>query len=291
VRVYVKPVPTTLSMAMHRVAWALKKYAPKGVTIVENATEADLQFIHTIGPDSIQALQAPNYVVIQYCLFSADGDQSGWQNLWTGSQGVWSYYDLKVPSEIPYIRTPLGIAEAFLKPFGGNTRDIGAMTSGYVSGPGAEAIEEVAIATSLAGKRCLHLGPRPTGMGQPPLGWSAVHGVSDEVLAGIYGRTHWVSGLRHVEGFEFPVIEGLSCGARPIVFDRPEMRHWFNGHARFVTECSGTDLVRELINLFKYDPQPVGEDELEDIRGKFSWANIIPQVWEMALSTSKAGVR
>jgi hypothetical protein len=295
VKVYVDPIPDTLSLAMHRVAKALKDHAPSGVVITKKPEQADIQFLHVIAPDSLGALKAPRYAIIQYCLNTAAGQLEFWQKPWSDSELVWSYYNL-VPhitssSHVEFLHLPLGIDENFTRRrMMSIVRDIGVMTSGYVAGPGAEAIEEVAIAASLAGMTTLHIGPHPQNMGIPPRGWSFEYGVTDTNLANYYSRSYWVSGLRHIEGFELPVIEGLSCGARPIVFDRPETRKWFRDHAIFVKEQSGNGLIADLLDIFRMPPQPVYFEEQLDVREKFSWANIAPQVWNAVLSTKEASV-
>jgi glycosyltransferase involved in cell wall biosynthesis len=77
-----------------------------------------------------------------------------------------------------------------------------------------------------------------------------------------------------------PVIEGLACGARPIVFDRPDMTHWYEGHAVFIPECSGPELVEVLTDLLKYNPTPVKETERAEILARFDWSTIVKRFWE-----------
>ena len=235
-KVYVDP-PKHMSQAMFRVARALKQYAPLDVRIVLDPKEADYQVLHVIGPDALlYRSEARATVAIQYCFISAgfEAHRDAWIDWWKQQRLVWSYYDLS--PYVPWPRmyyAPMGIEPATFKLQRGS-RDVGAMTSGYVTGPGAEAIEEVGLAAAKHGMSILHLGPVPETRDKSPMvtppGWMNLHGVSDHVLAEAYGRSRWVSGLRHVEGFELPALEGLACGARPVLFDRPEMRAWFKGH-------------------------------------------------------------
>lgn len=301
-KVHVDPVPLGLSQAMWRVANALRASAPADVEIVASPELADVQVLHVIGRDCGLHLRAPAYAVIQYCggLEAApDGrnvpvaSPAVWEPLWRGAVAIWSYFDLRVPKDIPFYLAPLGVnTETFcMPPDGSGLRAIGAMTSGYVAGPGAEAIEEVAIAAERSGLTTLHLGPKSVqGMQRYPSTWKWVMGVSDTELAGLYQRTRWVSGLRHEEGFELPVLEGLACGARPIVFDRPDMRRWYDGHAVFVPECDGGRLVDELMKVLARDPSPVTREERDDFVQWFEWSALAAGFWSAVRAGMGMGV-
>lgn len=285
-KVYVEPIPATLSRAMHRVAAALRAHAPRGIQVTRNLYEADLQVLHAIGPDALEEVVAPRVATIQYCLYSAHGPAS-WTQLWRRSCAVWSYFDLSqvLPADVPFYRAPLGVDPAFHGTGNGAARYLGIVTSGYDSSPGAEAIEEVADAALRAGLSVFHVGPDEIKGMRPRVErtWQALMDMSDEDLARIYGCARWVSGLRRVEGFEFPVIEGLACGARPIVFDRHDMRQWYEGHAVFIPECDGLQLVSLLREVLERPPVPVTADEKAWVLERFDWARIIPGFWERAL--------
>lgn len=291
-KVYVKP-PVHLSQAMTRVANALERYAPSNVEIVTTPQYADFFVLHVIGSDAIPYVaERPNmkYAAIQYCYKTAgEGD---WSALWRRAKAVWSYYDLDsllLPEHehFEFYHAPLGLDDAFVADsnltINPSTREIGVMTSGYVSGPGAEAIEEFNEAAGRLDLSVVHLGPEPTGLTQRPCGkWRNAHGISDNQLALLYRSTKWVSGLRYIEGFELPALEGLACGARPIVFDRPEMRHWYGEHAVFVPECNGEDLVKHLLRVLSDEPKSVSNDERDDVIRTFDWERIVKGFWERA---------
>ncbi len=281
VRVHVDPIPKTLSRAMHRVGNALRAHAPEWAEIVDDVGAADVEVMHVIGADAIPyAIRTDRKVaVIQYCFKTAGAeDRATWLPLWDKALTTWSYYDL---GDVPrFYHAPLGIDPVFLQPgYSPAVRDI-TLSSGYVSGRGAEAIEEFALASARAGLRPVHLGPRPVGMSVYPKGWQSIHDCDDRDLADTYRRARYVSGLRHVEGFELPVVEGLACGAIPICFDRPESRRWFNHLALFVPECDGAELVEALTEIM------TGEWMLPSIhmraavaRDRFDWATIARGFW------------
>ncbi len=288
-KVFLAPLPDNLSKAMFRVAGALARYAPSGVEIVRKPEDADVQLLHVIGRGSLKHLRCERYVVLQYCYRSTEwGAVPGaWGSFWAAAEFVWSYYDLHdaMPADARFMEAPLGVDNAFLKS-SLNLNRAGVMTSGYVSGPGAEAVEEVALAAAAVEIPVVHIGPRLiVGMERvPPGNWTARSGISDAALARLYSRSLWVSGLRHVEGFELPAAEGLLCGARPIMFDRPETRRWYDGFAEFIPECSGPPLVEILTELFSLTPHDfqvslVSLEERAEASRRFSWPKIAGEFW------------
>lgn len=270
-----------LSRAMFRVADALRESAPDGVRIVDDPLQSDIEILHAIDDRPLRR-GIRDYAVIQYCRYTSQ-TSSNWENLWGNARAVWSYYDLEVPSTTRFYHAPLGVdSNVFKLPARFRPRSTGVVSSGYVSGSLAEAIEEVADAARRCKLSVFHLGPHHVeGMkDRKERTWRAASGITDEKLAGLYQDARWVSGLRHVEGFELPVLEGLACGARPIVFDRPDMRKWYDGHAVFVPECSGEYLVRCLVDVMSKSPDPVTVEERAEILVEFDWSFITTGFWE-----------
>jgi hypothetical protein len=297
-KVYVK-ASRNLSRAMFRVANALRTFAPKGIEVVSSPEDADLHVLHVIGLEAITYKSPAKHIaVIQYCLGSASpsSDLSTWWPLWRRAAAVWTYYDLadRIPADVNFYHAPLGIDEEFLRVSGQpmDQRRNGVLTCGFVTGPGAEAIEEMACAARAVRINVNHLGPVPVGLKKSLSKslWRSVYGISDAQLADLYGRTRWVSGLRFVEGFELPVLEGLSCGARPIVFDRPDMRQWYEGHAVFVPECSGEPLIELLTAILSQPAKPVSAEEQSAIRERFRWEHIIKNFWAVVANRVEVNV-
>lgn len=286
-RVCVKPIPTHLSRAMFRVANALEDYAPKGVEIVKDPRVADLQFLHVIGPNWKDHVYCDRFVAFQYCRINKPKFQASIEELAHTAEVRFSYYTedmIATPPGTSHVHTPLGVSKAFNCNLNGIPRNITCMSSGHVAGFPAEAIQEVAEAVwNVAGFTC-HLGPYEVqGFQNKPPQWSNVDGVQDSELALLYQSSRYVSGLRFMEGFELPVLEGLACGARPIVFDRPDMRQWYDGHARFVKPSKGDELIGYLTDIFKGDYWIVGQREREHIVERFNWETIAKRMWECML--------
>jgi hypothetical protein len=286
-RVYVK-APGHLSRAMFRVVRALTRFAPPEIVVTEDLASADVHVLHVIGPDALSyESPASQIVTIQYCWKSAGGSPAQWQEFWKRNVFTWSYYDL--PCKNLYL-APLGVDDKFKNFDSLLMRGKGVVTTGYVHGDCAEAIEEVAFAAERLFMPVVHIGPFPVGMTRTPANWRSRLDVTDDELASVYTNATWVSGLRHVEGFELPALEGLVCGARPILFDRPEMRRWYDGHAVFVEECSGAPLVEQLVDVLRARPPSVTESERLDVLAKFDWRPIVEGFWQKLLTLTWGGV-
>lgn len=80
-----------------------------------------------------------------------------------------------------------------------------------------------------------------------------------------------------------PAAEGLCAGARPICFDAPHYRRWFDGYATFIPEGPFDQVVESLVGVFMDGLNIVTEDERRAAVKFFDWKRIIPQVWEAVL--------
>lgn len=278
-KVCVEVLPETLSIAMYRVADALKATAPKGVQFVSDPKEADLQILHVISPDQIQLVKAPQYAVIQYC--GGDGATTtgadAWTPLWKDAKLVWSYFDLR--SRIPaskFYMAPMGVGAPFTDEYEAKERKFLAMTSGFVNGEGAEAIAEVAEAASRLGGHVIHIGPVPENFDPTKYSnWFNAVNVSDYDLVGLMRKTKYVSGLRWVEGFEMMTVEAGMCGAQPILFDRPDAKRW-DRDGVYVKEDPKT-LVDELERVMARNP--VMPDRAKLLQ-QYSWLQVCGEFWQ-----------
>lgn len=292
-RAYVRPTGLH-SRAMVRVANALEQHAPDNVVVAGSPSPryADVVVLHVIGSDAIDYTRqlresGQRYSIIQYCLQTSGATIDEWLPCWRGADLVASYYDLRDLSAehgFNFHHMPLGLDDEFRRPL---QRDLDAyrqrlaVTTGYVTGPGAEAIEEVWQAAEIAGIQAAHVGPsKVVGMRQYPRRWHAVQGLSDRELADLYRRASWVAALRHVEGFELPAAEGAACGAHSLVFDQPDLRHWYGCHATYLPDRSGEALVDDLVRIFSSPAVPVMEADRQDLISVLDWRVIVKGFWE-----------
>lgn len=291
-KVYLQP--DTASRGILRVCDALIDYLPNHVGIASEPSEADLTVLHVWGRQEstkrkIDALKASGkqYAIIQYVLRSSMRPHTkDWIDMWNGAKLVWSYYDLPqlciddgirhAPFDPPnFYHAPLGVdASVFYKINEYKPYVIATCSQGYLT----EGVKEAYRASRRVGKRMFNLG-----MELNKEGMDCKTGITDEELAMYYSQSQFVSGLRRVEGFELPVIEGLLCGARPIVFDRPEMRKWFGNYAVFIPEEDREKTVDNLEHIFKMGAKPVTDEELALAKKQFDWSIIVGEFWKRVL--------
>lgn len=289
-RVYLSPTGT-YSRAMVRVTNVLEHYKPASVEIVKNPRRADLLILHVINQDAIGFTHSilnsgKRCAIIQYCLKTAGGHINEWRRVWNSVDLVWSYYFLSDLDD--YFYAPLGIDNEFRRhPGQRRNRERAIITTGYVSGPGAEAIEELWQAAQYCELTVYHIGPRNVvGIKNQSLasGVRFCHDIPDSSLATLYSRVQWVSGLRYVEGFELPAAEGLACGARPLLFDQSDMRRWYDRHAVYIAEQSGESLIENLIHVMSEVPEPISVSERREILNTFDWGRICRSFWKNLLN-------
>jgi len=283
--VYAEVLPHTLGRVMHRINRELKRHAPPEVRFVQSPQEAQLQVLDVLGTGSPPYLTCAEYAILQHCYNTTETrDQAYWLPLFRRARLVMSYHDLYAltgADDFPFYHAPWGVDGTVFCDHGLGRR-YAILTSGYDLNQ--EAIGECheALFTVLGGQRggMIHLGPAFW----QHAGFEAYTGITDEELAGVYSRCHYVAGLRRGEGFELPVLEGLACGARPICFDTPGYRYWFGDHAVYVAERPAEELTQELAEVFRQDPDPVTAAEREIVLARFDWAAIFGGLWRRVLA-------
>lgn len=294
-KVYLTPVGL-YSRAMVRIANALTYYAPSTIQIIDDKDAADLCVMYVISLDfggwARELLsKGKKYACVQCCVRSISEyvDYSQWLPLWRGSSLVWSYYELSPwanlnGSGFSFYHAPLGVDDCFRHAnLNGHQRQ-SVITSGYVSGDGAEAIEEVWIAAGECNLPVIHIGPNKVkGINARPSHVTCIEGVPDSQLAWYYSGAKWVASLRHTEGFELPALEGVVSGARGILFAQSDLRRWYKDHAVYVDECHGEELVNKLVEVFSTEPEPVTKDEQKEVMRRFDWKAICGGFWTSLL--------
>lgn len=290
------------SRGLMRVRNALVKYSPQSVRIVATPQEADLVILHVYGRQEAigrkidQIIDAgKEYAMIQYCVRSTlEPNTLSWSPLWAGAKAVWSYYNLLTlmkedgydadTTDFPFYYAPLGVdSEVFRDTniergarflIDGRPQYVIAASAQHAL---SESVRECAFAAKRVRRQMLHIG-HELRRGDDIVCKS---NLTDEELATEYSNSEFVSGLRRIEGFELPVIEGLLCGARPIVFDKSHYRYWFNNIAEFIPETDRGKVISNLAKLFRNGSRPVTEYEKALVRQNFNWETIISRFWKM----------
>lgn len=286
--------PPVKSRSLNRVATALEIYQPPGVHVVDKIADADFAVLHVIGrceqmhrlADELKLL-GKKYAVIQYCLRSTQKPHcSEWTWLWENAEVVWSYYDLrelcrddKVASDFNFYHAPLGVNSSMFHDrlnLNGN-RPYFTMTHGqsWLT----EGVREVVWATHQVGKKAFHLGQRIHG----GMNVFSLNNIDDPQLSSMYSQCEYVCPLRRIEGFELPAAEGLLCGARPVLFDKPHYRQWYGDWAEYIPEVERQATIEALVHLFMKPRRPVSQAEIEAAKYQFSWPRVTKGFWEQAL--------
>jgi hypothetical protein len=291
VRIYLKPPQQ--SRGLQRIESALRRYLPEGWSESGTHTGADLIILWAIGRCGAlkgQALDVrvvgKKYAVIQICLRSTQKpNTSDWLELWQYAQVVWSYYDLEQAVNEDYGITNTALPNFYHSPLGADPdifyprARVPGSTGRYVilsNGLSrlSESVRECHLAAQQVGLPSAHFGARLN------LGVKCYDNLSDNALACLYTASDWVSGLRRKEGFELPCVEGLLCGARPVVFDTPDYRWNYGEHADYIKETDRQGVVDQLVQLFQRGPRRVSEAEIEQAKARYDWATIIGGFYE-----------
>jgi len=265
------------SRGMGRVVFNLDKHLPAGLSRVTNPDDADLVVLHVNGRRDHRTRQARavvesgrKYAVIQYVLQSCrNPNPLDWLELWGGAACVWSYYDLRqyVPGMYfaplaadPDIFYPEQIEKKYI---------VGTLGKDYPK----ECIGETRRAAFLLG-RTVHIGPEFV---RDPNN-DTFENLTDDGVRRVYNQCHWFSVLRREDGFEMPGLEAALCGVRPIMFDTPNYRQWYDGIAEFIPEENSGKVIDSLKVLLAQPPRPV--TEREEIKTRFDWKRVVTGFWE-----------
>jgi glycosyltransferase involved in cell wall biosynthesis len=286
-KVFIEPAEKK-DRTITKVVNALKKHAPPGVELVSNQNDAEFIVLHING--RLQRTQRKvgrfnklgvKYAMMQYCLKSTMAKKaSDWIDLWQGADLVWSYFDLPAISldegvdfsGVNFYRSPLGVDPEIYHPR--KVRKdylIMSCSQNYLS----ECAREIIRAAQDLGAPVAHLGPylKKTNV-------DYYINISDDKVAELYSQCKYVPGLRRTEGFEMPVPEGLMCGARPIVFDKPHYTDWFGDWAITIPETNRDQIIEDLKVVLKMPYVKVTPEEIEEAKKAFDWKTIVNGFWE-----------
>ena len=289
-KIHLRPSPPVLSRALTRVADALERTVPAGVTLVPDPGAADLTVHHVLGRGQLDAMRQDirsgrPFAALQYCLRSSDvPDVDDWVRIWGQARLVWSYYDLTDGlGTRNFYHAPLGVDRTVFNETPGlfsPGRPYLLCTTGYVAE--TESLQECADAVALCGGKMIHLGPSRLNLG-PHVDY--LLDLTDSHVAEVYRASKFVAGLRRIEGFELPVIEGFACGAIPITFDGPHYR-WFRRFAWQIPEAGPELTVLNLQAVLARGMAKLhneqGDPDVE-LRA-FDWDTITRGFWERLLA-------
>lgn len=287
-RVYLTPPQP--SRGLQRIADALVRYAPPDTEIVTDLHAADTVILYAIGRNDAMVekahsitMRGQRYAVIQVCLRSTMKPHTRhWRQLWHDAAVVWSYYDLN--QAIADDNGACGLDNFYHAPLGADAEvfiaDPAVKKLFTVATSGVsrlqESVRECVLAAKEVNGSVFHIGAQSS--------WEDIrvfsNGCTDNELAASYQQCEFVSGLRRTEGFELPAVEGLLCGARPILFRTPDYLRWYEPWGEFIEETDRQGVVDQLVELFKRGARPVTATERAEAVMRFNWETIIGGFYE-----------
>lgn len=257
------------SRGLSRVITNLSRYLPAGWEVAGDEDSSDMNIIHVVGRHDHIARRCQRtlerggqYAIIQYVLQSCrNPNPADWQEIWKGARAVWSYYAL--PTDNLYHAPLAADPTIFYKMDLSKRYMVGSSGNNFLN----ECIGEVHLATWQAGGRACHVGES---FDHNPI-VDYFTGVPDDDLRKIYNHCDRFATLRRKDGFEMPAIESMLCGVRPVLFDTPNYRQWYDGLADFIPEAGVGEVVGRLKHLFKQAPRPMTEAEIGEVKHRFDW--------------------
>ncbi len=262
-------------VAFKRISYALHKFAPDWVEW-SDYDNADIMIVHVVGGGEIEPCERPKpKVIIQHCYFTASAHEIDYTKFWEKALLAVSFHDLRkyTDKNIPYYGMPWGADPTVFVQTNKGHRSIKVLATGYIAE--TEAIDKVHEAVERTGHVLYQTGNH---FGWPRKNYIHIPFLDDDRdFVDILNASQYVSALRFIEGFELMAIEGLMCGARPIVPNDPTY-DWYREHA--MTIDRNGDVVGQLANILKDEPNPISAEEHKQVVDKFSWQRLIPDFYE-----------
>lgn len=293
IKVFADVMPSGLGIGIHRIAENIKKYTPNQndsgymITYVDHPSKADIQFVYAIGDGQLEQIirWAKPFVLWQICYKTTEKPDI-WKHYWNKDSclALVSYYDLEKDfitdkTKDKYLMTSLGYDP---KVFHNNSdkgreRLYDAITFGYVDGESGEVIKDLLKPFP----KLVHVGGN-IGINQMENeGYVRIEGIDDGTLSRLYNESRYVGAMRYTEGFELPALEGLACGATPIMFDLDDYKRWFDGYALFVNRDT---LQKDLLKISREKTKlNKTKDEVQEFLKTRTWEHVMTNYWNFIL--------
>jgi glycosyltransferase involved in cell wall biosynthesis len=256
-------------IAFKRISAALHQYAPADVEWTDYDS-CDLMIVHVVGTGEEEILKRDKpKIIIQHCYFTARPELVDYPAYWEKALLSVSFHDLRkyTDKSISYYGMPWGADPEVFKLQPGIERDITVFTTGHIAQ--TEGIDLVFEAVTAVKGFMMHTGAN-FGWSRPTYTYTDY--MEDTLLCETLNSAKYVSALRFTEGFELLAIEGLMCGARPIVPEN-DTYDWYREFGYTVN--TKEPIVPQLITIFQQEPRPVSAEEREQIVQRFAWEHIM----------------
>ncbi len=257
-----------LGIGVQRITEALKKYTP--IEWVDSGE--DFTLVHVVGGEQYAQCDTHS-IIFQYCYLTAG--EADWISKWQQAPLTISYYPLHTYADFNFLYVPLGYDPEVFKLTQTGARNITAFATGHVAS--TEHLDVLFRAIQKVGGTMVHTGEN---FKYCPRYYKYREYMPISKLAQTLNFCKYTSCLREIEGFELLGVEGLACGARPIVLDLP-CYDWYREFGYTVRE---SNLIEDLINILSNTPPPVTAEELSVIAQRFSWPGICNTIYQRICS-------
>jgi len=280
--------PPDFGRAIRRHWEMVLRYRPPCIEVVSDGPSATVQVVPLCYPEDLSRVTNDNYVLYVHnglgMLYDNPTEMNVLRQSFERSLLVSSWANLKADFKGNYLfaRVPCGVdPETFID--AGQPRAHAIFIHGFVGTyfqegqtlPAGEPIDECLQACARLSRSFIYAGGHREGVVN-----SYVE--DDAQVAILYNQCQYVQGMRWRDGFECPVIEGLLCGCRPIVFNYESARFWFGDHT-IMLEPDPESLEDQLATVLGTDPTPVSYEERDLFARKFAWKKVAKDFWDAVL--------
>jgi glycosyltransferase involved in cell wall biosynthesis len=274
---YAEVLPKTMGRVMYRINGEIKKYAPSWVNFVQSPEKADVQILDVIGPGSFEFLYKDKYILMEHCLITANMPSAEYlQERLSKAILVAGYLDMLGYLEFNnfnYFRTPWGADPKTFFPLD-LKKKYSLFSTGHVAQ--TECIDAGYEAVKRCGTEMVHVG-HDFNFGK---GFLHFEDIDDSRMNSLYNQCYYVMGMRKIEGFELPIIEGLLTGTRGICLDYPVYHYWYGDLVKYVKDGEVDEVATQLVDILNSNYKPVTKDEINYVKEKFSWKVIMNTFWK-----------
>lgn len=268
----------TFGKAFKRIDKAFHDYAPKEI-IWTDLISSDFNIVHVVGGAEAHIIDSKS-IIIQHCYYTTYGVD--WSTYWTRVPLTISFHNLTdyTDKKFNFYRTPWGADDRLFRKIPGISRNKKVFVTGHVAA--TECIDRLYNAARRVDKKIYHTGQNFSkgGILWRPENYQYLEYMDDNAYVNLLNSVEYVAGMRLIEGFEMACIEGLFCGATPIVLDLPTY-DFYKGFGIFVNPYE--NIEDQLTGILATTPPPISDETLNLAREKFSWANIIPRIFNKIL--------
>lgn len=261
--------------AFKRISKALHDYAPENVKWIDYPGGAQIILVHVVGGGEVPIMEdvlesGRKLLIVQHVVKT--GGTYNWNEYFKQAILSISFHDL-------HSYYPKDKFNAYSTPWGFDPKEFSKLDipknrkvigTGYVAD--TECLDKLYTACFNTKNYMFHTG-KDFEFGEY---YKHVPWLTPEQFNIMLNSVQYTSCLRDIEGFEMMGVEGLVCGAIPIVPDLSTYR-WYRKHGIFIDMKK--DIVKQLEDILVLTPTPPNEDELEEVHQKFSWEYIVPAIF------------